>query len=99
MEGVPDSVNYDKITEGLFAIKGVKEVDDLHIWSLTKGKVALTVHLHLESVADIQRILYEATVFLRKEKIYHSTIQCEDSSIEKGGKFFIDCAQDVHTHL
>jgi len=37
MEGVPEGIDPDQMLEDLYAIPGVKEVHDLHIWSLSVG--------------------------------------------------------------
>ena len=45
METCPDNVDYELVQRALSEIKGVLSVHDLHIWSLSDGKVCCTVHL------------------------------------------------------
>lgn len=52
------------------------KVHDLHIWSLSVGKPALSVHILTEIAA--QDVLVSAhTVLLKRFKISHTTIQVE----------------------
>lgn len=45
MERVPDEIDYEEVMEEMASIPGVNDVHDLHIWSLSVGKVSLSVHL------------------------------------------------------
>ncbi|KAI8067102.1 cation efflux family-domain-containing protein [Gongronella butleri] len=81
MEGVPSQLQLDKIELSLLQIKSVVAVHDLHIWTLSPGKVAMTAHLVLEpdlqecerqfSLADAQSLMH--LVY----DIHHTTFQIE----------------------
>lgn len=43
--GAPPNVSYIEVKCALNEIRGVKEIHNLRIWSLTVNKVALAVHL------------------------------------------------------
>jgi Co/Zn/Cd efflux system component len=45
MEGTPNEINIVILKQGLLSIKYVKGVHDLHVWSISDGKLAMTVHL------------------------------------------------------
>mgnify|MGYP003389656547 CR=1 FL=1 len=45
MEACPKDINLFTISGELKNIPGVWSIHDLHIWSLTGGKIALTVHI------------------------------------------------------
>ena len=63
----------------LMSIEGVKEIHDLHIWSLSTSQVALTVHIVVKSdyVFD-NDVLNNINITLNdKFEISHSTIQIE----------------------
>ena len=94
MESVPEELDLDDFEKELGNIHGVDDVHDLHVWSLTHGKPAMTAHIRGKN-ADY--ILKKATLKCREKGIYHSTIQVEreEQSI-KGGKYYIDCAHNVH---
>ena len=74
MEGAPDGVDVDQINADLIAIRGVSDVHDLHIWSLSVGKPALSVHMGAD---DTQEALRRAEHVCRSHGIGHSTIQVQ----------------------
>ena len=90
MEGSPLDFKIETLRKDLKRLKGVTEVHDLHVWSLSVGKLSLSAHLISE---DPQVTLREASNLCRnKYKIKHSTIQVE-SSFEK---IKHECDHDMH---
>lgn len=78
MEGVPRNIDYNQVRCDLKAIDGVHDIHDLHIWSLTLDRNALTAHLAISSTAESEKILKSATRILQnKYGIKHSTVQVE----------------------
>ena len=49
METTPDMVDSALLKKTLMNLKYVTEVHDLHVWSLSDGKLAMTVHLVMSS--------------------------------------------------
>jgi len=92
MEGVPVGIAMNEFEEKLNQIPGVKEVHDLHIWSLSVGKPAMSAHLFSENTS---LSLKEATKLCRRYGIYHSTLQIENWQ-EKNDKDFIKCEHNLH---
>ena len=45
MAGTPKGLDFKSVMEDLQNIRGVEMVHNLHIWSLTMGTAALSVHL------------------------------------------------------
>ncbi len=60
MEETPDSVDPDALRLALLEVPGVREVHDVHCWSLTSGQVMLTLHLALATDANGASVLREA---------------------------------------
>lgn len=82
MEGTPANVNADQVEATLLRIPGVKEVHDLHIWTITSGLDALSCHLVVEDSVDCQMVLQEAIGQIAAEfQIEHTTIQIEKSQL------------------
>ena len=53
-------------------------VHNLHVWSLTMGTAALSVHLAVDDSRSTHSVLREAQALVsRKYDIHHSTIQVE----------------------
>ncbi|VDP28640.1 unnamed protein product [Soboliphyme baturini] len=78
MEGSPREISFAEVLAGLTALDGVEKVHDLHIWSLTLDKVAVSVHLAVEESKDFQALLNRGIELLRKQfGVYECTIQIE----------------------
>ncbi|KRZ19473.1 Zinc transporter 2 [Trichinella pseudospiralis] len=78
MEGSPRSISFNEVFSTLRSIEGVEKVHDLRIWSLTMDKIALSVHLAVNSDCNTQELLKNATSTLRQRyNVYESTVQIE----------------------
>ncbi|WP_282019637.1 cation diffusion facilitator family transporter [Planomicrobium okeanokoites] len=80
MEGTPKNVSMDEVTAAIEAIPGVQNIHDLHIWSITSGKNALSAHAVIEegiSFTESQHILKEIEKTVGAHKIGHVTVQLE----------------------
>lgn len=75
MEAVPVGLDVIKLEDDMNKLPAVKDVHDLHVWSLTTGKVSLSAHMTSE---DPTLTLIEANKLLYKHGLYHSTIQIEN---------------------
>jgi zinc transporter 2 len=92
MEGSPIKFDMQKLENDLHDLNGVLEVHDLHVWSLSVGKLSLSCHI---TSTDPQTTLKEARKLIKnKYKITHSTIQVEDDSEEMS-----DCSHDLHHEI
>ena len=101
MEGTPTS-NYqhyhldliiEEFKDKLNAIHRVREVHDLHIWSLSVGKPAMSAHI--VCLENPEYVLKKATKLCRKFGIYHSTIQIEMLE-RQGANDYIKCNHNLH---
>jgi cobalt-zinc-cadmium efflux system protein len=91
MESTPEGIDPTAIEKDLKSIQGVKEVHDLHIWSVSVKKVALSAHLIAD---DTHAALSEAHRLIEKNyQISHMTIQVEDPAHFEP-KFCYDCDKD-----
>lgn len=78
MEGTPKGLDFKEVMEDLQNIRAVKMVHNLHIWSLTMGTAALSVHLAIDDSRSTHSVLRESqTLVSKKYEIHHSTIQVE----------------------
>lgn len=83
MEGAPITVNADEVKALLMQIPGVRNVHDLHIWTITSGMDSLSCHLLVEDDADCQQILQQAISSIEETfRIQHTTIQVEKSELQ-----------------
>ena len=77
MEGVPPSLSTEQIGGVLAGIAGVASVHDLHIWTLSSKRVALSAHLIVESLEQWPTILAASRHALAAQGIAHVTLQPE----------------------
>lgn len=78
LEGTPSGINYNEVMAALQAVPGVGAVHDLHLWSITSGVNALSVHLEVPNYVVPSAVLNEARAMLKETfHIEHITIQVE----------------------
>ena len=77
LEGVPEHLSVDAVGRALAAVPGVRSVHDLHIWTLSSNRVALSAHLVVESFAQWPEVLFSAKQVLSHQGITHVTLQPE----------------------
>ncbi len=78
LEGTPSDVNIASVREKLAKIEGVAEIHDLHVWSLTSGVNALSVHAVLADGSEHDDVLTRVHDCCTHEfKIAHVTAQTE----------------------
>jgi cobalt-zinc-cadmium efflux system protein len=82
MEGTPKDIDFDEVVKTIQSVPGVKEIHDLHIWSLTSNRNAMSGHVVVDgdfTVRETQRILREIEAVVGKKfRIGHTTLQFED---------------------
>jgi cobalt-zinc-cadmium efflux system protein len=78
LEGVPPHLDVAEIELALRGARGVKRVHDLHVWTLTSGREAMSAHVEVERGSPPARILDELHLILHARfGIDHTTIQIE----------------------
>src|SRR5262245_58660791 len=94
LEGVPEGVDLAQIDQHLRAVPGVREVHELHVWSLGSGRTSLTAHLILdEAQTDLHRVIGQANERLRVDfGITHTTLQAEIEHCDPHGQ---DCVLET----
>ena len=78
LEGVPAHLDLAEIEEALQGAAGVKRVHDLHVWTLTSGREAMSAHVEVERGTPPARVLDDLHLILHARfGIDHTTIQIE----------------------
>ncbi|MGI6219538.1 MAG: cation diffusion facilitator family transporter [Bacteroidaceae bacterium] len=80
MDGIPESVDLDKVTACLKETPHVSEVHHLHIWSLSTTETALTAHIVLDKLEHIEPVRESIKSQLGKLGISHSTLEFESTA-------------------
>jgi cobalt-zinc-cadmium efflux system protein len=78
MEGVPPHVDLGALQAALERVDGIAEVHDLHVWTLTTGRHALSAHAVMSGTSTHDVVLDALTeVCCTEFRIEHVTIQLE----------------------
>lgn len=79
LEGVPHGFDLRGLHDALRALPGVRNVHDLHVWSITSGQNSMTVHLEVgvsDGKADLS-VVQAAQKIAADRGIEHASIQLE----------------------
>lgn len=86
MEGAPPHIDVDAVRAAMTGTPGVREVHDLHVWTITSGMVSMSGHVVLDGTVDGHDLLPVLVASLRERfGIAHTTIQIEP----------VECADDA----
>lgn len=83
MEGTPQNVDMEDVIQTILHTKGIQNVHDMHVWSITSGLNALSCHAVVAgqmSIAESERMLRQIEHELEHKNIHHMTIQLETSA-------------------
>jgi cobalt-zinc-cadmium efflux system protein len=93
MEATPANLDLEKITEDIQKTNGIREVHDLHVWSIASDVYALSSHILIsaENAQSMNAIISEINEMLKSRyNITHTVIQSECESCVEG--------TDKHNH-
>lgn len=82
LEGAPRHLDTRDIDSALRAVPRVEDLHDLHVWTITSGFVALSVHVVASAEAPEDLLVILRDVLASRFEIDHSTIQVEVPSLD-----------------
>jgi cobalt-zinc-cadmium efflux system protein len=80
MESVPKNISVEKVVEDIKKVPGVREIHDIHVWTITSGIVALSAHLMIEDqMVSLSTDVRDSVNRMLAERyaITHTTLQLE----------------------
>jgi cobalt-zinc-cadmium efflux system protein len=81
MEGAPSHVDMQELEATIRSVPGINDVHDLHVWTVTSGFDAVSVHIgvtNCDTMADGQQLLTRLRDLIKERHgIDHTTIQLE----------------------
>ena len=81
MEGVPQGLSVEMIGSEMARIDGVLSVHDLHVWTLSGSRTALSAHVVVRSMSQWERLRIELQTRLHERfGIDHVTLQPESTT-------------------
>jgi cobalt-zinc-cadmium efflux system protein len=83
LEGTPAHINLAAVEDAILATTGVSDVHDLHVWTITSGREALSAHvIHADSISQPDLLRELRTKLHDRFGVDHLTIQMETSEFE-----------------
>ncbi len=91
MQGVPEHIDQDEVVNDILSLPEIKEVHDVHIWSLEGESDIFTAHLVVDDLPSqkINRLRRQVKDILARHHIEHSTLEIETEQGCSG----VDCLQ------
>ncbi len=81
MEGVPVGMDMAEVGRAMAGVGSVASIHDLHIWTLSSGRIALSAHVAMRDMQHWQVTLAALQVLLHdRYDIDHATLQPEEIS-------------------
>ena len=78
LEGTPAHLDLAEVEAAIIGIPGVRRVHDLHVWTLTSGREAMSAHVVVGDVGESERLLDALHAVLHADfGIDHTTIQLD----------------------
>jgi cobalt-zinc-cadmium efflux system protein len=76
MEAAPTGLDVEEVGLAMAAVPGVREVHDLHVWSVTSGFPALAAHIRTDPGEDLDEVRRRVEAVLAERfGIEHTTLQ------------------------
>ncbi|XP_067666088.1 proton-coupled zinc antiporter SLC30A2-like [Haliotis asinina] len=79
MEGTPRNISFAEVRDAFFTVKGIKDIHNLRLWSLTMNKTALSVHIAVGKDVDPLKVIKVASFLIQKKfGLTETTMQIEE---------------------
>jgi cobalt-zinc-cadmium efflux system protein len=89
LEGTPAHINLAAVEEAIRLTAGVEGVHDLHVWTITSGRDALSAHVvHAPVVAQPELLNVLRAKLHDRFGVDHLTIQMETAAAGDGARYF-----------
>jgi cobalt-zinc-cadmium efflux system protein len=83
LEGTPAHINLAAVEAAIMETDGVSDVHDLHVWTITSGREALSAHvIHAYSISQPELLKELRVKLLDRFGVDHLTIQMETADFE-----------------
>ena len=83
LEGTPSHINLAAVEDVILETDGVQDVHDLHVWTITSGREALSAHvIHIGTISQAELLKELRTKLHDRFGVDHLTIQMETPDFE-----------------
>jgi cobalt-zinc-cadmium efflux system protein len=101
MEAAPRGVDMAEMVRQILRVPGIKDVHDLHVWSLSSERTALSCHVLMEDQPTSQSSLSLSQmkqVLRQRFGVAHSTIEVECEGCVTDNAFCSQIEEPEHEH-
>lgn len=101
MQGAPKEIDQTALVNDIQAIEGIKNVHDLHLWTLTSQQHLLSAHLVVSgemSVSQSQTLICAVEQVAKTHGISHSTLQVECEQHGHSEQLYCSSPAQTHSH-
>ncbi|MBR1889214.1 MAG: cation transporter [Alloprevotella sp.] len=77
LDGTPEEIDPQVVRNTILNCEHILDVHHIHIWAISTTEVALTAHLVVDSLDEIERVKAEVKSSLLAAGIQHSTLELE----------------------
>ena len=82
LEGTPAHINLAAVEDAFLQTAGVEDVHDLHVWTITSGREALSAHvIHAEGISQAELLKALRDKLNQRFGVDHLTIQMETAEL------------------
>ena len=78
LDGVPVGIDAQKIQQLIMEQPGVENCHHLHIWALSTTETALTAHIVIDNITQLEEVKQHIKEALEEAGIQHATLEFED---------------------
>src|SRR6266404_5284229 len=101
LEAIPAGMNMNEVEQTIARVHGVREVHDLHVWTIGSGMVCCSCHVMVneQSVRSGENVLRTVTEKLKANfGIDHTTIQVEVEGCDPNDMYCVTKIAEHHYH-
>lgn len=78
LDGVPVGIDAQKIQQLIMEQPGVENCHHLHIWALSTTETALTAHIVIDNITQLEEVKQHIKEALEEAGIHHATLEFKD---------------------
>lgn len=101
LEMAPSGLSIKKINDAILSISGIKDIHDVHLWSISHGNPSFSAHILVSDInlSEVDKIRNRIESLLDDFGIHHTVLQIECSECKNGETFCkVTSKEDSHTH-
>lgn len=99
LEATPKTIDPDAVTNAAKQVPGVRDLHDLHIWTVSSGVVAMSAHVTVEDFSGWTKTCTELDHLLEERfGIAHATLQPEALDVSHPPDDFTNRTTTGHSH-